>query len=171
MQENQCLVNGKKIGHNPITQTQKVVTSLGHILQNIHPANRIHGNLVFTGQHNEVRIHDAPSHLKILTANQLRQAIWQIAKTERKDYGVSIDKAKIIQQLESFETSNPFQLVEISDTLKNQMHRGICCSHCGNFAINTRKSYIVCPCGMHEAREVAIIRTICEYGVLHADDD
>ena len=69
MQANQCLVNGRKIGQNPITQTQKIVTNLGQILQNNYLAKHLQGLLVFAGPHSEVRIHDAPAGLQILTAN------------------------------------------------------------------------------------------------------
>lgn len=171
IRENQCFVNGKKVGYNPITQSQKVLTNISHIL---HPANqslKIQGALVFAGQHNDILIHDSTPSIKILTANQLRQYIWQIANDERNHYGPPIDKAQIIQQLEQFETTNPFMDFTISDEVKHRVRKGICCSHCGSFNVDTSKSYINCSCGMYEAWEIAVVRTICEYGVIHFQDD
>ena len=82
-----------------------------------------------------------------------------------------MNKAQIVQQLEKFETTNPFSNIEISEDVQKYIKKGICCSHCGSFQIESVKSYIHCGCGMYEPRELAIVRTICEYGVLHAKED
>lgn len=170
-QNNQCLINGKKISHNAITQAQKTATNLEQIFQNSNHNLTVQGALIFIGQHNEVLVHDKVDTIEIIRPNQLRNYIWELVKEEKNYYGPSIDTESVIEQLERFEADNPFMGHEISDEIKGRACKGICCSHCGNFQIDTTKAYISCPCGMYEPRENAIVRTICEYGVIHSDKD
>lgn len=55
--------------------------------------------------------------------------------------------------------------------MSRKLRTGIMCSNCEGFDVDTSKSYVMCSCGMHEPRENAIVRTICEYGVIHFDKD
>lgn len=169
--ESQCLVNGKKTGHNPITQAQRVTTNIEQIMQSSTLPLNIQGTLIFIGQHNEVLVHDSVNNLKIIRSNQLRNYIWQLVKEEQKYYGIPINKHEVVRHLEHFETDNPFTGHEISDEIKKQVRLGICCSHCGSFDVDTGKSYVSCECGMYEPRENAIVRTICEYGVIYFDKE
>jgi hypothetical protein len=168
-QNNQCLVNGKKVGHNSITQAQKVTTNIEQIFQQSHSNSPVQGTLIFIGQHNEVTVHDSIDTVEIVTANQLRNYIWQLVHEEKNHYGPFIDPESIIEQLAPFEVANPFTEAKIPSEIKDRIRTGICCSHCGNFKVNTTGAYISCQCGMYEPRENAIVRTICEYGVIHSD--
>ncbi|SHE67287.1 Nuclease-related domain-containing protein [Atopostipes suicloacalis DSM 15692] len=165
--KNQCLINGKKVGHNAIAQAQKVSINIKSILNNASISVNIQGAAIFIGLHNEVIIHDPVEDIDIVQANQLRKYIWQIVQEERNYQGAPIDSQKILQILNAYRTENPFSQDDIPEDIKMHAQKGILCSRCGNFNLDTNRSYISCSCGMHEPRENAIIRTICEYGVIH----
>lgn len=167
----QCLINGKKVGHNAIAQAQKVHINLEQIFHDAAHHFNIQGVLTFIGQHNEVVVYDELEDLQVVMANQLRNYIWDIAKAERNYQGPPVDTQIVIQLLEKFETNNPFTPATIPYEISQQARKGICCSNCGSFEINLSRQYIACQCGMFEPREEAIVRTICEYGVIHYEQD
>lgn len=169
--KSQCLINGKKVGHNAIAQAQKVSVNIKNILNHAGISANLQGAAIFIGPHNEVIIHDSIEDIDIVQANQLRNYIWKIVQEERNYRGKPIDAQKILKVLKAYETENPFDQDRIPDKIKSCAHKGILCSRCGNFNLDTNRSYISCPCGMHEPREKAIVRTICEYGVIHHDKE
>lgn len=169
--KSQCLINGKKIGHNAIAQAQKVYINIKSILDGASIPVNLQGAVIFIGSHNEVVIHDSIEDIDIVRSTQLRNYIWKIAQEERSYHGAPIDFQKIIQALNIFKTENPFGQDNIPENIKARVHKGILCSHCGSFNLKTNLSYISCKCGMHEPRENAIVRTICEYGVIHHNKD
>lgn len=103
--------------------------------------------------------------------NQLREYIWQIANTERQHPHRKVDLNQMLNLLNQYNTKNPFPPEPISNKTDSLLQKGIRCSQCNSFDLDTRKLYIHCKCGMHEPRENAISRTICEYGVIHFDKD
>src|SRR5699024_11552352 len=86
--------------------------------------------------------------IDILRANQLRKHIWKIVQEERHYQGKPVDLQKIPQVLKTYETENPFGQDNIPEEIKARAHKGIRCSHCGNFNLDTNLSYISCSCGM-----------------------
>ena len=103
--------------------------------------------------------------------NQLREYIWQIANTERQYPHRKVDLNQMLNLLNQYNTKNPFPPEPISNKTDSLLQKGIRCSQCNSFDLDTRKLYIHSKCGMHEPRENAISRTICEYGVIHFDKD
>ena len=169
--KNQCLINGKKVGHNAIAQAQKVSVNIKSILNDTSLSVNVQGAAIFIGSHNEVIIHDPVEEIDIVQANQLRNYIWKIVQEERNYRGKPIDAQKILKILKAYEIENPFDQDNIPKELKMHTQKGILCSRCGNFNLDTNRSYVSCSCGMHEPRENAIVRTICEYGVIHHNKD
>jgi len=168
----QCLINGKKVGHNAIVQAQKATINLEQIIRsNASQYYNIQGAITFIGQHNEVIVYDEIEDIQVVMANQLRNYIWNIAKEERNYQGRPVDVRSIVGRLEGAETDNPFSRDNITDDIKKRVRKGIRCSYCGSFDVDTSKSYITCGCRMHEPRENAIVRTICEYGVINYKED
>src|SRR5699024_11022273 len=106
--KSQCLINGKKIGHNAIAQAQKVYINIKSILDEASIPVNLQGAVIFIGSHNEVVIHDSIEDIDIVRSTQLRNYIWKIAQEERNYHGVPIDFQKIIQALNIFKTENPF---------------------------------------------------------------
>lgn len=170
-QNSQCSCNGQKIGHNAINQAQKSYINFQDFLRQNQLNIPVTGALVFTGIDCEITVHDEVDDLKIVNRNQLRNFIWQIRNNERNYTKSRIDIDYIQQILEDYEINDPFLPAPISDETSSLLERGIRCSQCNSFEVDTSKSYVSCKCGMHEPRENAIVRTICEYGVIHFEKD
>lgn len=166
---NQCIRNGQKIGHNAISQAQKSFINVQNLFKRNKFKQHVHGAVVFTGEHFDVKVHDEVDGLNILMINQLREYIWQISNTERQNLYKNTDAYDILDLLNQHAATNPFQANKITAEIDNRMKKGIICSNCYTPNIYTLQSYLECRCGMSEPRENAIIRTICEYGIIHFD--
>lgn len=164
-----CLINGNKIGYNPIYQAQRATNNLENLVREKFPGVPVQGVLLLVGEHNTVGALEQIGDIQVIMRNEVRNFIWQLVNNERNHQGRSIDKEAILKWLESFETANPFKPAPLDLETSKQLRKGICCSQCGSFDLDTGKTYIRCACGMNEPRENAIVRTICEYGVLHFD--
>lgn len=171
-QSGQCYFDGEKMSHNTISQAQRVFINFENILRNENIHVPLESIIVFASQHSEVNIKDTIQDVTIKTLNQLRDYIFQIAADEKSYRGERLDIRHFMQLIEKYEVANPpFQAEPITKETEHRLQKGILCSQCGSFDIDTSKSLIVCDCGMCEPRENAIIRTICEYGVIHFDKE
>ena len=162
LQNNQCLQNGQPIGSNPFTQAQKVMLNLKKICQ----TENVQGVLAFVGEHNHITTHEPIAGIEVRMQNQLRHYIRKLAYQDRKQ---SFDTASFLQTLDPFEIGAPTKEKDLPGEIKTLARRGIHCCRCNNFDLDTNKNYIICPCGMHEPREEAIVRTMCEYGLIYPD--
>lgn len=167
----QCSINGDRIGFNPINQAQYSYTNFEKLIHSEIPSMSVSGSLVFAGEHNTVEVRDAVNGIQIVMRNELRNYIWKIAKQERDHYGPVVDVDCCIELFERYATENKFVPEPITEDMESRLRKGICCSNCGSFDIKLSKVYVVCNCGMQEPRDNAIVRTICEYGVIHFDKD
>ncbi len=165
LQNNQCFINGKIIGHNPFSQAQKVVANVQEILQ----TPTVQGVLAFTGEHNSVQLHDPIAGLNVLMLNQLQHFIRQLAAFDRTPQNRPIPTATYLQTLDHFEIGKPSKEQDLPGEMKTGVRGGIHCCHCNHFNLKRDKNYLICRCGMYEPYEEAIVRTICEYGVIYPE--
>lgn len=170
LKNSQWSCNGMKRAHNPVGQTQKVVINIQNIARQNNLPVTLKGVLVFTGPHFTLAVQDSVEDVDILTANQLRNYIYEIKRDERNSR-VKFDEEAFMNILGKYETANPFPAENLYGVLGDQIRKGVMCCHCGSFDVETNKTYVTCGCGMHEPREMAIVRTICEYSVIHFYED
>lgn len=164
-----CLMNGHSIGHNPFSQAQKIPVQLKEIFKQQSNKSEIQGVLTFIGENNSLHIQDSIAGINVLCRNELRHYIWQIAQEERNYLGYPVDVDTILSVLSSYEIGKPSKEKEIPQKIKEDVQKGVCCCHCGNFDVEIHKSYVICSCGMCEPKKRAILRTICEYGILNQE--
>lgn len=167
-----CTINGNKISHNCVAQAQRAYRNM----KNICKENSLHVNiycvLVFIGENCTVEINSPTDGLIILQRNQLSSFISKIIEEETQlRYNQKINVQKVLGVLNDKAVINPFLRDPISEEELKKLKRGIYCSHCSNFNLDIKKNYVSCPCGMHEPRIEAAIRTICEFGVLNYNCD
>ncbi|SHE32229.1 Nuclease-related domain-containing protein [Atopostipes suicloacalis DSM 15692] len=165
--DSQCRMNGHSIGQNPFSQAQKVPVQLKEMFkhQSRHP--EIQGVLVFIGENNHVTIQDQVSGIQVLCRNELMHYIWQIARQERNYLGYPVEVDTVLAALRSYEIGKPSKEKEIPQTAKEYLRKGVCCCYCGSFDVKAKNGYVICSCGMHEPKTEAILRTICEYGIIY----
>lgn len=162
---------GNLLPNNPISQSQKVFIHFRNLARDNHLPINIKGSLIFTGDHFTLNVVDSVGDLEIITLNQLRDVIRDLAWKEQKTYTNEMDGEKILNMIEKHETANPFPAEDLHAELGSKLEKGMKCSHCGSFDIQFKRHYVACACGMHEPHEMAIVRTICEYGVIHFTKD
>jgi len=103
----------------------------------------------------------------------LRHQIFDwLDELKQPNFGKKIDVAKTVAQIKKFVIPNPYDHLHTcpADTFA-QLRTGIHCSHCDSFEIEIGRYGVSCACGHHENKERAVLRTICEYGVLRSECD
>lgn len=169
--DGQCIRNGTKIGRNAVNQAYRIFTNFRNLLASNGFKMEVINVLVFAGEHYDVKVHDQVKDFEILTINQLRDFIWKIAKEENRGAHHQVDHRQLIQFLKANKIENPFPPKPLTDEMSKKLQAGVMCSRCERFGVDMSKPYVACGCGMYEPRENAILRTICEYGIIHFDKD
>jgi len=106
-------------------------------------------------------------NIDILTTKQLDYYLSKIIQEENDYQGPPMNSEQHLSWFGKIDRHLPAWQMTISDEIKNNIQKGILCSHCGSFGVAIGDSYISCDCGVYESLEEAIVRTICEYGVLN----
>lgn len=166
-----CYYDSKETSFNPIEQARKSLVNLKQICANISPNIQAKAAVIFAGEDHEVFVQSAPADIKIVTSNGLRNFILNIVKTENTMPSAPINTKNILQKLNQHEIKNPFQPTPLTHDEMKEVKPGIYCAHCHSFDVKTSKFKVICACGLTESREEAIVRTICDYGVLKYDGD
>jgi hypothetical protein len=166
---NEVWMLGEVMGKNPISQARNMASNLNKIFKHNSELPKVQGVLTLIGEDNGVKNHESVTDVKVLARGDIREYIWRIVQNERNYPGYPINPELILKKLARFETKSSFVQEELPGVIEKNIRKGICCSHCGSFDLETNGNYIVCPCGVHESREEAIVRTICEYGIIYND--
>jgi hypothetical protein len=165
-------INGTKYSKHPLTQGQNLVFNLEKLLAGTPGEMKVKGAVTFVGADNTVNIYDEVEDIQVIRRNKLRKYIYGIANAERYTNGYPLDQEKIIQTIKKYEIECPYPPEkDIPKEVFEKVRGGIYCCHCSNFNVKIGVKYVSCSCGMHEPRDEAIVRTICEYGVLHYKED
>lgn len=164
---NQCSLRGEPMNIHPLAQAQRVATNLKDIFRSAKNIRCLPATLAFVGIDNKVIINDQVKNIDIIARNELREHIWKINQFEQNNFATKINTNEILSTLSRFEKQNSFQKSPLPGETENFIRKGICCCQCGNFDLNFNKKYISCACGMNEAREIATLRTICEYATIY----
>lgn len=166
-----CSLNNYDLATNPVHQTRRAFRGLKNILRRYSKQLNIKAALIFIGECNQVVLKDSVDEFHILQLTDIYQFIKHIKAEEDNHQYYAIEPSKIIQHLEKFEVSTPFVPTPLNKSQLENIKRGVSCKLCKSFKIKVRKNNILCPCGLHEPREQAIVRAACEYGVLYSDQE
>jgi len=151
----------------------KKAQSIASQLKSLSLMNSIHLNVqgaaIFTGT-DTLEIEDsAAKNIDILTTKQLDKYLSKIVKKENDYQGPAMNSGQHLRWFGEIDRHRPAWQMTIPAEIKNNIQKGILCSHCESFDVTLGDPYISCECGMHESLEEAIVRTICEFGVLNND--
>ena len=161
--------NGIELNSNIFQQTRNAVLNMKNICGSYSREIQIQGVLVFIGENNQVSIQTDTGEIRILQLTDLHAFIKEIIEEENSRTFPLFDTASLITHLEKFETKNNYLPVPLTGEEMQLARAGIYCSRCFSYTVKFSKSYVKCLCGLHEPREEAMIRTICEYGMLTYD--
>ena len=165
-----CKINNYDLADNCIAQANRAYKKMHSICSESFIKAKIHGALIFIGEYNTVEIKSPISNIKVITRSGLKSYIQEMVEEERNFHERQVDVDTLMQQLNRYSISNPFIFKPLSEEEFSDVRTGICCSRCHNFDLGINgNNYIMCMCGLEEPRKEAIIRTICDYGVLTYD--
>lgn len=161
------MLNHREISGNAIYQTRRALKNIRELYQRKYSKSNVQATLVFMGLDNPIEISPNIEDIHILQRNQLKYFIQRICAEEDDRTYQSIDSSKIVSHFDSFSTENPYQATPISPERMENLRKGILCAQCANSNVSISKLFVKCSCGHLESRDEAMVRTICEYGVLH----
>ncbi len=161
-------LNNREISGNAIYQTRRATKKLRELIGSKFYKPHVQGVLVFVGEDNPIEVSPPINDIDILQRNQLKGYIQKICEVEdhgRYQQQLNIDK--VAAHLKNYEVENPYQANPISTEEMAQLKKGILCAKCDQATIKISRKFVHCACGHVELRDKAMIRTICEYGVLN----
>lgn len=165
--EDLSLLKGKESDQLPIEAAQSV-TALIMAFSTIRSINLdVKGAAIFPSSTNQIRIFDEVPGIEIVGASQFDAFIQQIIRDEESRNSTEKIDPMHIRWLREIDQQHPIWTIHISDEVKENIHPGIACRACNGFDVTIGKEFVSCPCGKCEPLEEAIVRTICDYGVLN----
>lgn len=160
-------LNKREISGNAVHQTRRALKNIRELCQRKYSNANVQGALVFIGADNPIKISPGIEDIHILQRNQLKYFIQKMCKEEDAGTYQTIDASKLISHFDYFSTENPYQAKPISPERMKNLRKGILCAQCSNSNVIITKKFVKCSCGHIERRHEAMVRTICEYGVLN----
>lgn len=161
--------NGIELNSNIIQQTRNAFVNLKNICSEYSRNIRIKGILVFIGENNQASIQSDTGDIRVLKLTDLHAFIREITEEENLNRFPTFDIEGLLAHLETFEITNNYLPVPLTAEEIELARGGISCSRCLSYDVTISRNYIKCSCGLHEPREEAMVRTICEYGMLTYD--
>lgn len=168
-EDSSCEINGTKMDYDLIQQARKPYIKLRKILDRVSPVIPLKGGIVFTSDKNKVTINSAVADIDVLQMPDLYEYIKQMKKDETKNSDEKLPTSQLFKTFENYEIVDPFLPNPLSAEEMKIIRKGIYCAKCKKYGVEITKNYVICRCGLHEPRIEAIVRTVCEYGVLNFD--
>lgn len=166
-----CEINGMKMDYDLIQQARKPFIKLRKILDRVSPVIPLKGGIVFTSDKNKVTINSVVADIEVLQMPDLYEYIQRMKKDEDMRTEEVLPVSQLIKFFENYEIVDPFLPEPVSAEEMKIMRKGIYCGKCKKYGVEITKNYVICRCGLHEPRVEAIVRTVCEYGVLIFDNN
>ena len=162
----QCFYNSHETSLNPFEQIRTNHINLKRMCSRVSTSIDIQAAVIFAGDDHEVFMKTPLENIRVLTSNGIRNFILDIVQQEKRGLTEPFEHDKLLRLFQSCEIDNPYQPVPLSGVEMKNIRPGIYCANCQSFNVQITKFKVICPCGLHESREEAIVRTICDYGVL-----
>ncbi len=166
----QAMINGKRVNHDIFIQLSRSLEKVKEMCQQMGYNGTVDGRVVFINPDSQIQVEGSFSELALTRAGlvslvrQIHESARGMLPANLKPYQVQ----KLI--LESFRIENPYPPKSLSVEQVSQLKLGLCCPECMSFEIELSRYKAICrQCGNVESKEQAVIRLICEYGVLTHD--
>jgi hypothetical protein len=161
-----CYYDYREMPRNGIEQARRNHVFLREISNGFISPSNVRAAILFTGNNCTVDIKTPIDFLEVKDRTELVEFIEEIAEEEARIQNYPIDTERLIARLEEYEKANPYAPTPLKPEEMTNIRKGMRCMHCHSFNVRIHQAHIECACGLHESREEATIRTICEYGVL-----
>lgn len=162
----QCFYNSHETSLNPFEQIRTNLINVKRMCSRVSTSIDVQAAIIFAGDDHEVIMKTPLENIRVLTSNGIRNFILDIVQQEKRGLNKRFDHERLLRLFQSYEIDNPYQPVPLSEAEMKHIRPGIYCANCQSFNVQITKFKVICSCGLHESREEAIVRTICDYGVL-----
>ena len=157
---------GKRLNKDIFIQLKRSMEKINLMHYRLGRPGGLYSSIVFINEHNDVKIVDEVD-VEITMRNDIKRKIHKIADEE--SWNENLDIEQVARAIESFIIPCPYKPHELEDAEFNRLRGGICCAECSGFEVKVNRYHARCRCGHAESKEKAVLRTICEYGVLRHD--
>ena len=160
--------DGKRLNKDIFIQLKRSMEKVGVMHRRMGARGALRGMIVFTNAHSDVRVMDDVD-VAVVRRSEIKRKIQQLVDGE--NWNDVLDIGRTAQAVEAFTIDCPYKPRELEDLEFDRLMKGICCGSCGGFLIEVGRYHVRCRCGHVEPKEKAVLRTICEYGVLRHERD
>ncbi|SDL14041.1 nuclease-related domain-containing protein [Lacicoccus qingdaonensis] len=157
---------GKRLNKDIFIQLKRSMEKVNLMHYRMGRPGGLHSSIVFINEHNDVKIVDEVD-VEVMMRNDIKRKIHKIADEE--NWNGSLDIEQVARGVETFIIPCPYKPRELEDAEFERLRSGICCAECSGFDVAVNRYHVRCGCGHVESKEKAVLRTICEYGVLRHD--
>ncbi|GBD60519.1 nuclease-related domain-containing protein [Tetragenococcus halophilus] len=159
-QNNSWQRNGKKLPTNILEQLRRAVRVIENIFKENQIDLKVKGVLAFLNPESNIYVEDTVPE-KVLAFNELPLWLLELKKYSSDEHYLHWQSVLFQYQINGYRTKRQLTLEE-----EKHLQKGICCPHCHQFNTWQNKHTVHCECGYIETKEVAYVRTICEFGVI-----
>ena len=157
---------GKRLNKDIFIQLKRSMEKVNLMHYRMGRPGGLHSSIVFINEHNDVKIVDEVD-VEVMMRNDIKRKIHKIADEE--NWNGSLDIEQVARGVETFIIPCPYKPRELEDAEFERLRGGICCVKCSGFDVEVLRYHVQCGCGHVESKEKAVLRTVCEYGVLRHD--
>ena len=157
---------GKRLNKDIFIQLKRSMEKVNLMHYRMGRPGGLHSSIVFINEHNDVKIVDEVD-VEVIMRNDIKRKIHKIADEE--NWNGSLDIEQVARGVETFIIPCPYKPRELEDAEFERLRGGICCVKCSGFDVEVLRYHVQCGCGHVESKEKAVLRTVCEYGVLRHD--
>lgn len=158
---------GERLSRNFFTQVKRAGEIFEEIIQNDGLYFPVESQLVFINEDDTVKIFDQENVSPYLMRWELRSYLKKVVEDSR---GGSMNPKEVAKYLMSKATEGHLVSEVMDKKLRALARSGILCENCDSWRVDviSRRYHILCKnCGRQEPKQRAVLRTICDYGVLY----
>lgn len=170
-QNQQSYANGRLLNKSIFTQLERSMEKVNTMVDKLKYNGQVQGKIAFINPEGLIRL-DQPAAEVGMNRAEFVQWIKQTAREEKNFAQANIKSYALRERIiNEFQIENPFPPTAKTIEDIRRMKRGICCDYCNHFNLTITQYKVICNhCSHQEVKERAIVRTLCEYGVIRYNE-
>lgn len=166
-QDDRWTTNGVELTHDYFDQMKSSRKLIRLLMQKLDTPVPVDGKLILINENDTAKIHGDMTEL-YLKRWHLKSYFQHLRHNQK---GTIINTAEVVNLIENYSSAPPLPSIKPWE-IGNSIYRGIVCRHCHHHGVNAVKLryHVVCEqCHFKEMKELAVLRTICDIGILFYD--
>lgn len=165
----QMIKNSQRMRKDIFVQLRRSLEIVDIIHGRIGSPGMLEASIVFVNEHFIFENKDDSIRMKYVMRNEIYKKLQSMKNIENmKNH---IDMSQTCNMLDEFIIDNPYLPNPLNENRYVHLAKGIHCVKCNSSDIHINRFHVDCKCGYQEGKSKAILRTICEFGVLNFHRD